>query len=786
MTGARVTTPPAFFDRAAYAAAAGTDFADAAAAYRHYRVHGVARGIAPHPMFHLPWYRSQHPEVGDGDPLAHFLAQDRRIRTPHPLFDPVWYARQYSDVARGVADPTLHYWLFGGRERRDPSPAFPVTRYLALHPDLDLATTNPLAHHVRHHAKTAFRAIGRVVVLDAPARVRPGAEVGLHLRIENDTGLRWMLAGPAPAALGIRWFPAAGGPALAGERRPPPVPLLTGARFWMRLETTAPETDRPCRLQLSLLYLDAPWPADTAPETTTVDVFVDRAQPRRPPSRWSVPEQPPAAVLAEQAAIGRGGPLPGAPLARRMQRDDGALRGRPFAAGRRPVIRWIKGDGLDDLVTRAAIGRATRLFGNRVDYCLCTNGIGGARARMLLSQAEQPVEWWPLGPDDNPWLARRLRAAGCDPDRFGYWWKWFPERVRPDAPEWILDGDQALVDAPAWFEAWCAGHDPLRLSQDGRWLPHGAYGAYLDLVDPTLKLYSGLASLPPGFRFRPHFEAVLDQRALAHRHDGRRDTDEQGVAAVAFQRAGALPIPLDEFPFARAGEDQIDFGPGGDRGVAWGYHFGSAFRHRNRHFERMAQAGMLPLALDDPPPLARFRWLMDRGQWGGPGWSSPEPTAARILAAARRHAGGDALEIGTSRGRLAALLASQGLQVTTVDLVDRGGAANLAGLGVTIVIGDGVAHAERGGRDHDLVVVDLHGNGPDVWRRLWPAVVAATRPGGTLIVANVRLSDDPVWHAESGLRDVMPAAMPGWTLTLHREPAPGLAIWRREPAALPT
>jgi hypothetical protein len=119
---------------------------------------------------------------------------------------------------------------------------------------------------------------------------------------------------------------------------------------------------------------------------------------------------------------------------------------RPFTLGSRPVIRWIKGDGLDDEITRSAIVQATRLFGASVDYCLCTAGISPARA--VLAWAEQPVEWWPLTPEDNPVLTAALMAAGCYSDRFGYWWKWFPERVRIGAPEWILDGDMVITGAP--------------------------------------------------------------------------------------------------------------------------------------------------------------------------------------------------------------------------------------------------------------------------------------------------------------------------------------------------
>jgi hypothetical protein len=115
--------------------------------------------------------------------------------------------------------------------------------------------------------------------------------------------------------------------------------------------------------------------------------------------------------------------------------------GHRFSSGTRPVIRWIKGDGLDDMVTRAAIGQATKLFGPEVDYCLCTQGIDAERARNILEWATQPVEWWPVSEEDNTQLAMLLDQAGCEPENFGYWWKWFPERVRPEAPEWILDGD---------------------------------------------------------------------------------------------------------------------------------------------------------------------------------------------------------------------------------------------------------------------------------------------------------------------------------------------------------
>src|SRR5664279_6604413 len=182
--------------------------------------------------------------------------------------------------------------------------------------------------------------------------------------------------------------------------------------------------------------------------------------------------------------------------------------GRRFSIGARPVIRWIKGDGLDDPVTRAAIGQATQLFGSQVDYCLCTNQLGAERVRSILELATQPVEWWPLSPSDNPVLADTLSAAGCPPEHYGYWWKWFPERTRENAPEWILDGDMVITGAPTWFKPWAQGHDVCRVTQDDRWPLEGLYGSYVAFVDERQRLYSGLISLPPRLRFMHEIEAV--------------------------------------------------------------------------------------------------------------------------------------------------------------------------------------------------------------------------------------------------------------------------------------
>lgn len=454
-----------------------------------------------------------------------------------------------------------------------------------------------------------------------------------------------------------------------------------------------------------------------------------------------------------------------------------ATGGRLFARGPRPVIRWIKGDGLDDDVTKSAIGQATRLFGNRCDYCLCTQGIDAARVRSILEWAAEPVDWWPVTPADNPPLAAALERADCPPERFGYWWKWFPERVRPDGPEWILDGDMVVTAAPKWFDRWAAGRDGLRVSQDDKEGLH-IYGRYADLVHRTLRLYSGLVSLPPGYRYLPHLLAVLDRRPLAAGHDGRSDMCEQGVVAATFQRGRPTPIPLHEFPFGRAFEAELDYGLAGDKGRAWGYHFGHAFRRRNPHYERLVAEGVV-FSTARGDVLERHRWLGGMGPWGVPGWTMADAMARTILARAAAFSGRDVLELGTSRGRMAAMLAEQGCRVISVDHVDRGAASNLAGLPVEVVVADAADYLASGERAFDLIVCDVHGNSPAEWARYAEPIMRRLKPGGTLLASNAALDEIPEWREETGVRwfaDRLPA---GWTVEFDRSAVPGLAIVRR-------
>ena len=75
--------------------------------------------------------------------------------------------------------------------------------------------------------------------------------------------------------------------------------------------------------------------------------------------------------------------------------------------------------------------------------------------------------------------------------------------IRPEASEFILDGDMVITARPYWFDAWKAGTDRLRVSEDNREDPRRIYGNYAHAIDARSQLYSGLISLPPQTRYMP-------------------------------------------------------------------------------------------------------------------------------------------------------------------------------------------------------------------------------------------------------------------------------------------
>lgn len=60
--------------------------------------------------------------------------------------DREFYLNANPDVRSAGVDPAFHYAKYGWREGRDPSPSFSTQMYLAQHPELLTAETNPLLH----------------------------------------------------------------------------------------------------------------------------------------------------------------------------------------------------------------------------------------------------------------------------------------------------------------------------------------------------------------------------------------------------------------------------------------------------------------------------------------------------------------------------------------------------------------------------------------------------------------------------------------------------------------
>ena len=450
----------------------------------------------------------------------------------------------------------------------------------------------------------------------------------------------------------------------------------------------------------------------------------------------------------------------------------------PFSHGSRPMIRWVKGDGKDDLVTRSAIAQATRLFGDSVDYCLTINNISVTRARQILAWATQPVELFVQSPGNSPELAKVLRKAGCPPKNYGYWWKWFPERIRPDAPEWILDGDMVIVRNPPWFDDWASGHDVLRVSQIDS-TKEAIYGQYQALVSREKRLSSGFISLPPRLRYMSEMIRILRDQSLAQDHNGGQDMSEQGCIAAAFERLGAEPIPQYEFPYARAFESNVDYGFRGRQVDPWGYHFGWAFRMENPHFHALVEVGEIFWCKEEPTTVERFAWMRNNGQWGVEGRSMHPEFVHLLSKISTSHAGKRVLEIGTSRGLLSAIMSSNGCRVTTLDRVDRGAERNLQGLNVEVQIKDATEYLHTTSTKFSLITVDLHGNEEKVWKKLWPLLTTHLDADGQLFLYNSHLWKIPEWADQTGLKWVLETQLNGWEAKIHDSPLPGVIVCRR-------
>ena len=113
----------------------------------HYLLDGAREGAWPNPLFDPHYYAGQNPDLGDDNPLIHFI----RIGTgmglkAHPLFDTTFYTTRYAENLPEGMHPLSHFLKIGGAAGFDPHPLFDSSWYLAQHPQL--CGQNPLLHYL--------------------------------------------------------------------------------------------------------------------------------------------------------------------------------------------------------------------------------------------------------------------------------------------------------------------------------------------------------------------------------------------------------------------------------------------------------------------------------------------------------------------------------------------------------------------------------------------------------------------------------------------------------------
>ncbi|QND44982.1 hypothetical protein HB780_04225 (plasmid) [Rhizobium lusitanum] len=91
------------------------------------------------------WIKSTTGEI-KGDYAIHYIKNwDKVGGEPSRFFDSKFYLGMYEDVRVKGTNPLLHYVLYGWSEGRAPSPLFDRAGFLAAHPNIDPAKSDPAA-----------------------------------------------------------------------------------------------------------------------------------------------------------------------------------------------------------------------------------------------------------------------------------------------------------------------------------------------------------------------------------------------------------------------------------------------------------------------------------------------------------------------------------------------------------------------------------------------------------------------------------------------------------------
>lgn len=150
----------------------------------HFALWGWREGRDPNSVFSTHFYLLDNTDVSDQgiNPFFHYvskgMAEGRHARPPvkveqpnserereraeaiqalKPYFDAPYYLLMNPDVAEAGFDPLVHYFNYGWKENRDPTPEFSTLDYLRFNSDVAEAGVNPFWHYI-----VAGKAEGRV------------------------------------------------------------------------------------------------------------------------------------------------------------------------------------------------------------------------------------------------------------------------------------------------------------------------------------------------------------------------------------------------------------------------------------------------------------------------------------------------------------------------------------------------------------------------------------------------------------------------------------------------
>jgi hypothetical protein len=110
----------------------------------HYLLRGAFELRKPHPLFDPAFYKKKYPDVGDANPLSHYLRHSHR--QPTPFFDPAFYLEKNPDVRKTRIPPLLHYVTHGAQEGRKPHPLFQPEYYARSGAGIQVNAAGLLAH----------------------------------------------------------------------------------------------------------------------------------------------------------------------------------------------------------------------------------------------------------------------------------------------------------------------------------------------------------------------------------------------------------------------------------------------------------------------------------------------------------------------------------------------------------------------------------------------------------------------------------------------------------------